>query len=171
VRSVGGHAAPYDAGSIVVERFEPAEDVTAGLEERFADQSDRLQRVLEQIGADARVGELDGEYCAGAHSISLGGRVKVAGIAQRAMRGGALTSAIITVHGGPWLRAMIERIYAALELDVDPATAGALDEAVAVDADDLAARIRAAYRPATLRALDDALLDAARELAPRHSAG
>src|SRR4051794_34801810 len=36
VRSAGGHAAPYDDRSLVVEHLAPAADVTAGLAERFA---------------------------------------------------------------------------------------------------------------------------------------
>lgn len=171
VRSVGGHAAPYDGGSLVVERLVPAADMAAGLHERFEDMSARVARVLGDLGFDARVGELPGEYCAGAHSINLGGGLKVAGIAQRAMRGAALTSAIVTVHGGEALRAMVARVYAALELDVDPGVSGALDEAGPVATADLAARLAAAYAPAATRALDGALVDAARTLMPRHIAG
>jgi lipoate-protein ligase A len=174
VRSAGGHAAPYDDRSLVVEHLAPAADVTAGLEQRFAAQSSLLERVLAGLGADAQVGALPGEYCAGAHSIHVGGRLKVAGIAQRAIRGAAMTSAIVTVAGGDDVRAMIEALYAALEIDVDPSTAGALDEVlpgVAVDA--VAAAIRDAY--AGGRRLSRAepgpeLLAAARALIPRHAA-
>src|SRR3954465_15602906 len=106
----------------------------------------RLRDVLAGIGADARVGGLGGDDCAGAHSLNVGGRLKVAGIAQRAIRGGALTSAIVTVGGGPWLRDVVAALYATLELDVAPAVAGALDEVVpTVTVERVGEAVRAAY--------------------------
>jgi lipoate-protein ligase A len=171
IRSVGGHAAPYDQRCLVVEHLVPAADVTAGLQERFADQSGRLRRALAELGADARIGELAGEYCAGAHSINVAGRMKIAGIAQRAMRGGALTSAVIVVGGGPELRALLAPLYAGLGIEVDPATAGALDEALpGITVAAVAERVRAAYGDARERELDPELLAAAAALAERHAA-
>jgi lipoate-protein ligase A len=171
VRSAGGHAAPYAGRSLVLEHVTAAEDVTAGLQERFVAQSGRLQRVLAGLGADAHVGELAGEYCPGRHSINVGGRLKVAGVAQRAVRGAAMTGAVITVGGGPELRAWIAALYAALDLEVDPATAGALDEALpGVTVDAVAAAVRADYAPAQPVAPSPALFAAARALIPRHVA-
>ena len=83
--------------------------MTAGLQARFEAQSALLRDALAGLGADARIGELAGEYCAGAHSINLGGRIKVVGIAQRAIRHGALTTAVIVVGGGGRLRARRRR--------------------------------------------------------------
>ena len=83
MRSVGGHAAVFDERCVVVERITHEEDATAGLRARFEDQSRRVRDALAALGADARIGELAGEYCPGPHSVNLGGRVKVAGIAQR----------------------------------------------------------------------------------------
>ena len=169
LRSVGGHAAVFDSRSVVVEHFTHERDATAGLRARFADQSRRVRDVLASFGADARVGQLPGEYCAGEHSVNVGGRVKVAGIAQRVVRHGAMTSAIVVVSGGPELRAAVEAVYAALELRVDVATAGALDEevgGVAIDA--VAARLAAVYGELAPRDADAELLAAARALVPRH---
>ncbi len=168
IRPAGGHAAVYDERCVVVEHVTAEEDVTAGLQARFEDQSGRLRGVLAALGLDARIGELRGEYCAGAHSINLGGRLKVVGIAQRAIRGAALTTAVITVEDGPHLRAVIADVYAALALDVDPAAAGAVDELLpGITAADVARRVAAAYGGEP-RPLDAALLDAARGLAERH---
>jgi lipoate-protein ligase A len=170
IRSAGGHAAVYDARCVVVEHVTAEADVTAGLQDRFAAQSRLLGDVLRGLGLDARVGELPGEYCAGAHSINLDGRLKVVGIAQRAIRGAALTTAVITVQDGPRLRALIADVYAALALDVVPERAGAIDERLpGVTAAKVAALVAAAYG-GTPAALDDALLAAARDLVPRHVA-
>jgi lipoate-protein ligase A len=172
IRPAGGHAAVYDAGCVVVEHVTAEDDVTAGLADRFAAQSTVLQGALVGLGVDARIGELRGEYCPGAHSINVGGRLKVAGIAQRAIRGGALTTAVVTVQDGPHLRAVVADVYAALAIDVVSAAAGTLDEALpGITAPRVADQVRAAYaaqaelRP---RRLDPALVAAARALAVRH---
>jgi octanoyl-[GcvH]:protein N-octanoyltransferase len=144
-------------------------DVTAGLQARFQEQATLLRDVLAGLGADARIGELPGEYCPGAYSVNVGGRLKVAGVAQRAVRGAALTTAVITVTGGPALRSAIAAVYGALELPVDAAIAGALDEALpGLEPDAVAARVVAAYGDPPAAELDVGLLDAARALAGRH---
>jgi octanoyl-[GcvH]:protein N-octanoyltransferase len=168
VRSVGGHAAVFDERSLVVEHVTREEDVTAGLQDRFAAQSSLLARVLRELGADATVGELPGEYCPGGHSIHVGA-VKVVGIGQRAVRHAANTSAVVVVGGGELVRAAVEEVYAALDLDVDPATAGSLDGVVpGVTADEVAAHVRAAYEVGDPVTPDAALYEAARGLAGRH---
>ena len=172
VRSAGGHAAVYDEQCVVVEHVVREADVTAGLQARFEAQSRLLRDALAGLGADARIGELPGEYCAGAHSINLGGRIKVVGIAQRAVRQGALTTAVVVVGGGERLRAAIADVYGALGLAVEPARAGALDDELpGASVERVEEAIRDAYaRTAALTPAepDDALLAAARELAPRH---
>lgn len=174
VRMVGGHAAVYDERCVAVEHISAEADVTAGLQDRFVEQSQRLRGVLAGLGVDARVGELPGEYCPGAHSINAGGRVKLAGVAQRAIRGGAATSAIVVVGGGPDLRRAVAAVYAALGLDVDPGAAGALDEErPGAGPDDVARRIRDAYAAdwrLEPRGVDAPLVAAGRALADRHRA-
>jgi hypothetical protein len=77
---------------------------------------------------------------------------------------------VITVEDGPHLRAVIEDVYAALALDVDPATAGTVDEVLpGITAARVAELVAAAYGGARA-GLDDPLLAAARALAPRHRA-
>lgn len=172
LRSVGGHAAVFDERCVVVERVSYEDDATAGLQARFEDQSRRVRDALAALGADARIGELAGEYCAGGHSVNAGGRVKLAGVGQRMVRQGAAMSAVVVAGGGPELRAAIAAIYAALEIPVDTATAGALDEELAgVGADDVARSLHDAYAADfELEPRDPGaeLLDAARELVPRH---
>ena len=146
--------------------------MTAGLQARFEAQSALLRDALAGLGADARIGELPGEYCAGAHSVNLGGRIKVAGIAQRAIRHGALTTAVVVVAGGDRLRAAIADVYGALGLVVDPARAGAIgDELPDLGVERVAAAITAAYARDTAlepAGFDGELRAAARGLVPRH---
>jgi octanoyl-[GcvH]:protein N-octanoyltransferase len=172
VRSVGGHAALFDESCIVLERVSREDDATSGLSARFEDQSLRVRAALASLGLDARTGALRGEYCAGAHSINVGGRFKVAGIAQRIISRGAATSAVVVAGGGPRLRAAIEAVYAALAIPVDASVAGALDEALpGLTVEQVAKRLQDAYTAdARLvpRAPGTELLDAARALAERH---
>ena len=172
VRSVGGHAAVFDERCVVIERITHDEDATAGLRVRFEDQSRRVRDALASLGADARIGELAGEYCPGPHSVNLGGRVKVAGVAQRIVRHGAATSAVVVAGGGDELRAVIEAVYAALAIAIDPATAGALDDELPdVTPQDVARGLEDAYAADSrleLREPDPGVLASARELAVRH---
>ena len=171
VRSVGGHAAVYDERSVVVEHITAEADATAALQDRFAAQAELVRAVLAGAGADARIGELRREYCPGAHSVNVGGRIKVAGIAQRLIRQGSLTSAGIVVGGGERVRAAVASVYDALELDVDPATAGALDEVLPdADPDAIADAMGAAYGAGAPVAPGAELIAAARELTDRHRA-
>jgi octanoyl-[GcvH]:protein N-octanoyltransferase len=172
VRLAGGHAAAYHEDSLIYEEITPQPDVTAGLHERFRDGAALLAGALDGLGVDARVGEIPGEYCAGAYTVSASGRLKLVGVAQRAVRGAALLTAFVLVAGGDRLRAALVDVYRELELEWDPRTAGALDDVlpgasmVAVEQALLSAR--AHDRELTVAAIDDPTLELAHELEARH---
>jgi octanoyl-[GcvH]:protein N-octanoyltransferase len=128
VRTGGGHAVVYDERSVVVDVVAPSADIAAGIQPRFARETERIAAALRTLGLDPGIGELPGEYCAGAHSISLDGRIKVVGTAQRVIRGAALFTAVVLVGGGDEIRAALGDIYAALELAWEPSTAGAIQD-------------------------------------------
>jgi len=127
LREGGGHAVVYDQRSVVIEEWTPNAEIVTGIQERFDAGTARIAEALRSLGLDPDVGELPGEYCAGAHSVSLEG-IKVAGTAQRIVRGRALFAAVVLVGGGDLIRAAVTDIYAALELDWDPATGGAIQD-------------------------------------------
>ena len=172
LRLAGGHAAAYDEGSLIYEEITAQPDVTAGLHERFRDGAALLAGALDDLGVDARVGEIPGEYCAGAYTVSASGRLKLVGVAQRAVRGAALLTAFVLVSGGDRLRAALVDVYRALDLAWDPVTAGALEDVLpgassaAVEQALLAARAR--DRELTAVAIDDRTLELARALETRH---
>ncbi|MBS1871488.1 MAG: lipoate--protein ligase family protein [Actinobacteria bacterium] len=172
VRLAGGRAAAYDGRSLVYEEIVADAEPLPRIRQRFRDAAELLREALAVLGADARVGELPGEYCAGEFSVNVAGRTKVVGTAQRAIRGAALTSASIVVGNGAAVRAVLIDVYAALGVAWEPATAGALeDELPGVAPADveralLAARARrGALAPAVL---GEATLALARELAGEH---
>jgi octanoyl-[GcvH]:protein N-octanoyltransferase len=128
LRLGGGHAAGYDEGSVIVELTTPAATIAEGLAERFEAGTLLIVDALRAAGVPAELGELPGEYCPGRWSVHAGG-VKVAGTAQRTIRGASLLAAAVLVQGGDRLRAALVDVYAALRLDWDPRTAGAAEDA------------------------------------------
>lgn len=128
VRLVGGRAAAFTPRCLIYEEFSRTTALTSGTQARFAAVADRIATALRALGADARVGELAGEYCPGRYSVSVAGTTKVAGLGQRAVRGAALVSAVIVVGDGGPIRAVLADVLDALGDDWDPATAGALDD-------------------------------------------
>jgi lipoate-protein ligase A len=159
LRVAGGHAAAYDREAVGVDLVTPEVGLAGGLQERFADAAARFAAALEAIGVDARIGEVPGEYCPGAYSVSARGAVKLVGAAQRVVRGGALMAAVVVVGGGGRVRAVLREVYAALGLEWDPRTAGAVeDEVPGIRPDAVEAAVRAAYGAG--HALEPAELDA-----------
>jgi octanoyl-[GcvH]:protein N-octanoyltransferase len=129
VRSVGGRAAAYTDHAVVYEEITPQDGLAVDVEARFEAFSGRVAGALRALGADARVGELPGEYCPGRFTVSAGG-LKLAGVAQRVVKDAALVSAAIVVSDGARVRDVLVAVYDALGIGWDPATAGALDDVV-----------------------------------------
>ncbi|THJ67572.1 lipoate--protein ligase family protein [Arthrobacter echini] len=153
IRRAGGRAAAYHSGCIVVDHVEPARDGVAGTRRRFAAFGDFFAGVLTGIGADAGVGEVPGEYCAGEFSVH--GRrdrvptLKLVGTAQRVVAGAWLFSSVLVVERSASLRSVLTEVYAALDIPWRPATAGAVEDLVpGVGVDDVEAALLAAYRTA-----------------------
>jgi lipoate-protein ligase A len=170
VRGAGGRAAAYDKGCLIFDEVMPADG--SAIRERFAADADRQARALQTLGVDARVGEVAGEYCPGEFSVNARGRVKLIGAAERIVKAAWLHSSVVVVEGADRLRAVLQDVYAALGLDWDPASVGAVgDEASGVGIDQTRRALLAAYEsryalsPATLT---DADLARARELLARH---
>jgi octanoyl-[GcvH]:protein N-octanoyltransferase len=142
LREGGGHAVVYDERSVVIEEWTPNEGIFTGIRERFEQGTARIVEALRSLGLEPQLGELPGEYCAGGHSVSLGG-IKIVGTAQRVKRGRALFAAVVLVGGGDLIRAALADIYAALDLSWDPSTAGAIQDVaphITVDAVEAALR-------------------------------
>ena len=126
VRSAGGHAVVYDGGSVIVQAFNPESRWPASIETRFGELTELATGALGDLGAAVEVGELPDEYCAGRFSVHLKDGPKIAGIAQRIVKGASLTAAVVVVTAGESLRAAVSEIYSALEIPLDPGTVGAI---------------------------------------------
>ena len=142
VRDVGGHAAAYDEGCLVIEiagrETRPREQTGA----RFEAFADLVTAALRQAGVDARVGPVADEYCPGRLSVNARGSTKLAGLAQRVTISGWVLSGVVTVRAPERLRAVVKDVYAALDLPLNPRTVGCvadeLPAAAALSVDDLA---------------------------------
>ena len=140
--------------------------------QRFEETAELVARAFAHLGVDARVGEIDGEYCPGEHSVNARGETKLMGLGQRVIKDGAYVGGVVVVSGADRVREVLVPVYDALGLDWRPETTGSLvDEAPAVTWEDARAAIEAEY--AALYELEPVELDAetlelARRLAPEH---
>jgi octanoyl-[GcvH]:protein N-octanoyltransferase len=127
-RISGGRAAAYTEGTlsltVTVPDRRPAEQTTA----RFEFASRLARSTLMDLGIDARIGEVEGEYCPGGFSVSARGRLKLVGIGQRMIPGAAHTGFVIAVTNSAAIRDVLVPVYRALGLDWDPATAGSIED-------------------------------------------
>lgn len=148
VRAPGGRMVAYDEGAVVVDdvtRFAAAQTLGWSAFEQNAQQH---LDVLRSLGvADARVGEVPGEYCPGEFSLNVGGRVKVVGSAQRVTGTGALFSTVVQVVVTDRVRDVIVDVSDALGYELDPTTIGGVADAVpGLTAGDVADALASDYR-------------------------
>jgi octanoyl-[GcvH]:protein N-octanoyltransferase len=126
LRLAGGRAAVFHEGTIALTRVHPDPEPPRRTYQRFEQASKLIADALGDLGVDARVGEVPGEYCPGAYSVNATGARKLAGIGQRMIRGGAHVGAVVVVSGEDLVTAPLVPVYEALELEWDPATSGSV---------------------------------------------
>ncbi|WP_109473076.1 lipoate--protein ligase family protein [Ornithinimicrobium cavernae] len=146
IRSAGGRAVACTSATLVLDHVQHDPQAQAGMTARFEDYGALLAGVLLDLGIDSRVGEVPGEFCPGAHSVSARGEVKLIGTAQRIVRDAWLFSSVVIVDDAPLLAPLLTTVYDALEIRFDPASVGAVaTEAPDVSIDLLEAALTAAY--------------------------
>ena len=127
-RLAGGRAAVFHSGTIAfswtMPDTVPREDVMA----RFDEAADIMMRSLRRLGIDARVGEVDGEYCPGQHSVNARGKRKLMGVGQRLIRGAAHVGGVVVVRGGDRIRDVLLPVYDALGVLWRPETVGSVED-------------------------------------------
>jgi octanoyl-[GcvH]:protein N-octanoyltransferase len=123
-RLAGGRAAVFHSGTIAIARAYADPQPPKRTYARFEEMAELISAALRGLGVDARVGEVPGEYCPGAYSVNARGAVKLSGIGQRMIRGGAHMGGVVVASGGREVARALEPVYEALELEWDPATSG-----------------------------------------------
>lgn len=125
-RLAGGRAAVFHQSTIAFAWAVADPNPRSNIHERFEVISQIMSDAFVALGIDARIGELPGEYCPGEWSINVGGRVKVMGVGQRLVRGGAHVGGVVVVEDGESICDVLIPVYRALALDWDPRTSGSL---------------------------------------------
>jgi octanoyl-[GcvH]:protein N-octanoyltransferase len=171
-RLAGGRAAVFHEGTVAFSWAMPDPSPREGIRARFELLAAIVVEALRSLGVDARVGEVPGEYCPGAHSVNARGARKLMGVGQRVMGRAAHVGGVVVVSGADRVRDVLEPVYAALGLEWDPATAGSVqDEVPGTGWETVAEAIidRFADRfDLDEGSLPDGVLVRARDLVPRH---
>jgi lipoate-protein ligase A len=169
VRAVGGRPVAYTTEAVVVDHVKHERLAPDGMDTRFKEFGLMYADVLQDLGIDARVGAVPGEYCPGAHSVNARGVVKLVGTGQRVVRNGWLFSALIVVGDDARLRPLLTDVYGHLDLPFDPASVGSLStEVPGLTVDTVEQQVLRAYGAGSPQPLDDATLELAAELAADH---
>ncbi len=138
VRKAGGRAAAYHRGTVILDHVEPAGEAMLGHQQRFQVLGELYADALRRGGIDARVGAIPGEYCPGDFSVhGLPGAqsparhaVKLVGTAQRVISGAWLFSSVFVIEDSAPIRGVLDDVYRAMEIEMDPSTVGAADDLV-----------------------------------------
>jgi octanoyl-[GcvH]:protein N-octanoyltransferase len=140
-RMSGGHAVVLSPGSLCVGLAEPASSF-GGIYERYERFGGGLAAALADVGLIVEHGALAGEWCPGAWSLRAG-KVKLAGLAQRAIKGAAWLEAVIELAPHLAARQLLTEVYAALVLPLEVGTLGSMAEVAGVEVtfDAIAARL------------------------------
>jgi octanoyl-[GcvH]:protein N-octanoyltransferase len=172
-RLAGGRAAVFHEQTIAFSWAISDPQPRLHIEKRFQELSSMVVRALQELGVDARVGEVPGEYCPGEHSVTARGRTKVMGVGQRILLGAAHVGGVLVVGEGDRVRDVLIPVYRALGLEWDPATVGSLeDEVPGIGWEDAAqAILRQFSQSYVLRqeGLPQEIMVMAQELQPAHA--
>jgi lipoate-protein ligase A len=146
-RDTGGRAVAFTGGTLAVVRAEPVDPREPAIDTRYDGLLADLETALRTLGVDAARGEPANAFCPGTRSLSAGG--KIAGLAQRVTADVATIAAVVVVRDAEAVRAVLDPVYAALDVPFDPASVGSLAAAGGVADPDVVRRaVEAAVRDA-----------------------
>ncbi|HEY6779495.1 MAG TPA: hypothetical protein VI111_01000 [Thermoleophilaceae bacterium] len=128
LRVAGGRAAVFHGQTLALAHAVADPSPRKGIHARFAATAALIESALRRLGVDARVGEVPGEYCPGSYSVNAGGQRKLAGIGQRLIAGASYMGGVLVAAESQPVRDVLMPVYAALGLEWEPTTAGAVAE-------------------------------------------
>jgi len=171
-RLAGGSAAVFHQQTIALAWILPDPSPRLHITARFQEAARIVAAALRSLGVDARIGEIPGEYCPGAHSVNARGAKKLMGVGQRLLQHAAHVGAVVVVGGSDRIRRVLVPVYQALGLEWDPATAGSIQDEVPGVAWGQAERAILDHFAASYDLQESSLtpeaLELARQLEPRH---
>jgi octanoyl-[GcvH]:protein N-octanoyltransferase len=130
-RLAGGRAAVFHEQTIAFSWAIPDPSPRLHIQDRFQELAQIVAGALRALGVDARIGEVPGEYCPGAHSVNARGRTKLVGVGQRIVQRAAHVGGVVVVGESDRIRDVLVPVNEALALNWDPGTVGSLQDEVA----------------------------------------
>jgi lipoate-protein ligase A len=124
---VGGRAVAYSGNTVAFAKVVPLEDMRVGMDERYEQAAQAVQRALWRLGVPAVRGEPEASFCPGDYSLQRDG--KLAGVAQRVRKGAALVSGVVVVRDHEEIAGVLDPVYAALDVPFDPESVGSAAKA------------------------------------------
>ncbi len=137
-RSVGGRAVAYTGNTVAFAEVVPLTDMRVGMDDRYDETTRAVQRALWRLGAPASRGEPEGSFCPGDYSLQQDG--KLVGVAQRVRKNAALVSGVVVVCDHDEIAAVLDPVYAALDVPFDPESVGSIAKAGGTDDPERVAR-------------------------------
>ena len=129
-RLAGGRAAVFHEQTVAFSWAIPHPSPRLNIRDRFQEVADIMASAFRTLGVDARIGEVRGEYCPGAHSVNARGRTKLMGVGQRIVLRAAHVGGVVVVGEGARIREVLLPVNRALGLAWDPETVGSLQDEV-----------------------------------------
>lgn len=123
-RGAGGLLAIYDQSALVIDLISPHPTPREHTLDRFRHFSGFVAEAFSRLGIDASVGAVPGEYCPGDYSVNAGGRIKLAGLAQRVVKHGFHMGAVLSLAPSPTAKAAVADAYRMFGLAFEPSTYG-----------------------------------------------
>lgn len=172
-RLAGGRAAVFHEGTLAFALATAEAAPRETIHQRFEAVAAILASALIDLGIDARVGEVAGEYCPGGYSVNAAGKSKLVGLGQRLARHAAHVGGVVVVDRPDLVNLPLEPVYAALDYDWDPGVTGAIADHVAItvaEAREVIADAFARSHHLGTATVDQPTLALARSLQPRYEA-
>jgi octanoyl-[GcvH]:protein N-octanoyltransferase len=137
-RSVGGRPVAFTGETVAVVYAVPRDDTTLAIADRYDRVVDALQTGVETLDVTVEHGEPECAFCPGTHSLTVPAEPeepeepesgKVVGVAQRVRQDVALVAGIALTAGRDPFVDVLEPVYDALDVPLDPDAVGSLSTA------------------------------------------
>jgi octanoyl-[GcvH]:protein N-octanoyltransferase len=152
-RGTGGRLTLFDENALGITIIAPHTAPHAHIIKRYEVLSGAIALGLQNLGIDARVGELANEYCPGKYSVNAEGRIKLVGVAQRMNQRCLQMGAIVAVNRSEEACAGIAEAYRGMGLNFDSKTYGGITD---LKPSITFADVRSALRGAVITAITQA---------------
>lgn len=129
-RLVGGRAAMFHQGTLAFGLTIRDNHPRTNVELHFQMMARFLLEAFKSLGLEARIGPVNGEYCPGKYSINSQGKFKLAGMGQRLTKSATYIGGVISLKQNKEAEKILELVYRALNLELDPTSFGSLESEV-----------------------------------------